>query len=709
MEMESLPTQSERREWRVKLKDCFTDSLSLVQALKDISELNDDLDKALSDNTFKSDSLFYYQEHLDAFVGLYIHTKAFVGRSNKGKELPPILHDVFSSLGKQKCPNMPLFSRLAINPAYIASDDPESRELLTTESFCLPVAQMARMCDVAILRFLSSVTDKTNPDSIVWALDYLTEMTKHLEASLRAQSETGWCGIRFRKRKDTIRRSVIEAPKLALDGRPLVVGFGAPQSPTPGAPILGPDGESPFSRIPSILLSEDTGSNSPSPVMRTRRSSRDETTNAPPFFPPGQMTSQPRQRRSSRDETPRRRSSVTAPPSVAGLEVPQRRSSTGTNPFALSGPPSSRKSSVVRSGSPLPMIGTIVEEEPTNRPSNLSLGVETKSNSLRPSSPNFIPGSASPNTLFRTPSPSITDFEGTLLDSLSTSEPVKILQTSDSDDDDDDDDEEERRSASPIASAAFRTARTASPSPSVSSLKYLTPEQLKKEVSSLVTAEGRISLLALLQAISRLPSTLRDLWTEGSWDACQKCFQLIQFCMDFGLDTSQQIMQQRRGAYNNPSSDSVSNLERPSKIYSRLVLQHSLLALIHCAKSMYTGCFSDGCRLSMYTINNSRGGSQILNKMTHQLERLYSNSSLHFREVAMSFARQAPCRQVFHFLHVILQYCPKGPGRDPLDPSLSKRDPLIVLTAAMLRILVDRLNELDLTEQSIQQVRECSA
>ena len=692
MEMESLPTQKSK-EWRMELKDCFTDSSALVQALKDISMLNDDLDKALSDNTFKSDSLFYYQEHLDAFVGLYIHTKAFVGRANKGKHLSPILHDVFSSLGKQKCPNMPLFRRLAINPAYIASDNTESRELLTTESFCLPVAQMARMCDVAILRFLSSVTDKTYPDSIVWALDYLTEMTKHLEASLRAQSEIGWCGIRFRKRKDTIRRSVIEAPKLALDGRPLVVGFGAPQSPTPGAPILGPDGDFPISRIPSILLSED-GSDSPSPVMRARRSSRDETSNVPPFFPPVQVN-QPRQRRSSRDETPRRRSSVTAPQSISILEVPQRRSSTGTNPFASSGPPSSRKSSVVRSCSPIP-IGTIVEEESSNRPNDLSLKA-AQPNSLRPSSPNFIPGSASPN--FRTPSPCVMEYEA-LMDSVPTCESVKILHTP-PDSEDDEDEELEGRSASPLT-PAFITTRTASPSPSISSLKHLTPEQLKKEVSSLVTAEGRISLLALLQAISRLPSTLRDLWTEGSWDACQKCFQLIQFCMDFGLDTSQQVPHQR--SYNNPCSDSFSNLERPSKTYSRLVLQHSLLALIHCAKSMYTGCFSDGCRLSMYTINNSRGGGQILNKMTHQLERLYSNSSLHFREVAMSFARQAPCRQVFHFLHVILQYCPKGPGKDPLDPSLSKRDPLIVLTAAMLRILVDRLNELDLTEQSIQQV-----
>ena len=226
-------------------------------------------------------------------------------------------------------------------------------------------------------------------------------------------------------------------------------------------------------------------------------------------------------------------------------------------------------------------------------------------------------------------------------------------------------------------------------------------------MNSLVTAEGRISLLALLQAITHLPSSLHDLWLEGSWDACQKCFQLIQFCMDFGLDTPQPASQQRYATYTaHDETSSASNLERPAKTYSRLVLQHSLLALIHCAKSMYTGCFSDGCRLSIYNLNNSHGAGQILNKMTHQLERLYSNSSLHFRAVAMSFARHAPCRQVFHFLHVILQYCPKGPGKDPLDPSLSKRDPLIVLTAAMLRIMVDRLNELDLTEPSIQQVRE---
>ena len=726
LELDTVPTLPEKA-WRVRLKDCFTEQGALLQALRDISTLNEDLSQVLSNSSSASPppSFFTkYQEYLDAFICLFVQSKMFVGRGASQRQTPEPMRNVLSSLSRQKCPSMSLFRRLVVNPASIADDDAESSEMLVIESKSIPVTQLARMCDVSVLRFLSSVTEKTDPRSIVWALDYLTEMTQRLDLSLRAQSEMGWCGIRFRKRKDTIRRSVIEAPKLALDGRPLVIGIGAPQVPMPGAPILGPDTEWPNpSPIPSILLSEDEGEPSPPQTGRRRRTSRDESSSVVlpyPNLPIFDATDGDQQQKSSREQPQRRRSSVTAPPNIVAPELPQRRSSTGSNPFLSSGPPPVRKTSAARPSSPLTVIETIVEEEPCEAPrsSNLDAVREVKPPDVldlhhtRAVSPHFNPRSSPP---FRSPSPSL--LPSSLLEDRRSpeamSEPKKILSSSDDDDDEEEEEEvkrKEERALSPLASTG-KGEKGTSPSPSTSSSHRLTPDLIEKELFTLVTSEGRISLLALLQAISHLPSTLSDLWTEDSWDACHKCFQLIQFCMDFGLDTSQHKSSgdptnKKALFHKHQDKESCTNLEfeRPARTYSRLVLQHSLDALIHCAISMYTGCSSDNCRLGAFSIQRSRGAGQILNKMIHQLERLYSNSSLHFREAAMAFAQQAPCRQVFHFLHVILQYCPKGPGRDPLDPSSSKRDPMIVLTAAMLRILVDRLNQLDLYEQTIQQV-----
>ena len=237
-------------------------------------------------------------------------------------------------------------------------------------------------------------------------------------------------------------------------------------------------------------------------------------------------------------------------------------------------------------------------------------------------------------------------------------------------------------------------------------LRRYTTEHLQKELRSLITHNGRISLLGILNAISNLPSN-SQLWTEGEWDACRRCILLIQFCVDFGLETL------KKGDTSGAKSGffprqmkfrHVLHDEKPSVAYSKLVVKYSLKALIHCAISTYTGCLLEGCQVNTY-YSNSRTASQNLDKMIHQLERLYSNSPLLFRETMMEFAHNGPLKRVFHFLHVLLQYCPRGSSRDPLDPSSSRRDPLIVLAASVLRIVVDRLALLNLCEPLIQHVR----
>ena len=115
-----------------------------------------------------------YQEYVNSFISLFAQSKFCVGRIGSSDV------EITESLFNHRCPKKQMFRRVAINPSYIADENPENPERLVTSenSNGVPINQLARMCDVAILKFLSTVNDKTDIRSIVWALDYLAEMTK---------------------------------------------------------------------------------------------------------------------------------------------------------------------------------------------------------------------------------------------------------------------------------------------------------------------------------------------------------------------------------------------------------------------------------------------------------------------------------------------------------------------------------------------------
>ena len=570
-----------------------------------------------------------------------------------------------------------------------------------------------------------------------------------LEISLRTQSEVGWAGIGYRRRKDTIRRSVIDIPQLAVDGRPVVVGLGGlPQSsssPTGPSSLINPETGQPthMPLVPMIAISvpptqqeeacqqkqveleknggtfneSDTkiempsaaANNKPGLTFKLDKIKQDLTADKPKTTPPS------------------RRQSTVDKPQILQQESSwgpqQRRNSTGSRPQGNWAPSTfvKRKTSI-NTALARPTVSSIVEEEdiksdsessdsdsdvpakkepikvgPALRKPNLTSQESLNSSSLDfPRSRSSSPRSPAPSPLLsavtsptdesRPPHLPVTDsLSDTESDRSDTSDvPVKEKKTS-----------EDSRVNSGSSS-------------SLSDTKKLTKEDIERELRTLITYEGRISLLAILNAIIKLPSS-PTLWTEDSWDACHKCFSLIQFCMDFGLDSSSKnatIEKPAKRLQQQLLSKSMLVHEKASLTYSRLVLQYAVKALIHCAVCTYAGCSSDGCLLGAFSLQrNSRNASQNLNKMIHQLERLYSNSPPQFRAAIIEFSYCSNLKQVFHFLHVILQYCPRGSSRDPLEPSSSRRDALIVLSGAVFRIVVDRMLLLDLSEQTVQHVR----
>jgi hypothetical protein len=214
------------------------------------------------------------------------------------------------------------------------------------------------MCDVAVLKFLSSVNEKTDIKSIVWGLDYLTEMTKNrLDISLRNHSEVGWYGIGYRRRKDTIRVSVIDGPQLAVGGRTVIEGL---RRSSHSAASINPDtGQVTPHIVPSIAITTEhdrprTPPTMDGPAPSFNKSKIDE------------IRSSLIKETTNNSSPPTRRQSVIDRPNMvmggANVDQPMRRSFFDsrpiTNPSSFIPPPVPKTSVTGR-----PIIQPIAEEE----------------------------------------------------------------------------------------------------------------------------------------------------------------------------------------------------------------------------------------------------------------------------------------------------------------------------------------------------------
>ena len=257
------------------------------------------------------------------------------------------------------------------------------------------------------------------------------------------------------------------------------------------------------------------------------------------------------------------------------------------------------------------------------------------------------------------------------------------------------------------------------------SIKPPEPKDIPKvnaqlELDTLMNGEGRISILAILHAVSRLPQT-QELWLGNMGE---KCFTIIQLCMDLGLrmsaaddapptkppppsstsssvpplsgqDRRKQFQSQKNPAFHEHSAPE----EKPSKIHSQYVVEFSVRALIRCATSLIVGCTSEPNLCKLRHVHLPDQSSSMYNTLTRLLKRVYTFSPRCFRQALCDFAKPSgsSCRRLFQFLHIMLQYCAQ-----PVDGRVNFF--LVSIVSAVLRETIDRLVQLDITEASIQNV-----
>ena len=676
-----------------------------------------------------------YQEFLDMFISLFLHSNFITFLGGVSADIDPF--SIISSLVKKTCPEMTIFRRACVCPKYIASQMPDSPDINVYRN--IPVNQLARFCDVAVLRFLSTATEHTSRESVIWALEYLHNLLDSLHASLSKLNSYGWYGappLRTRKGTTMGRHSITYPPTAAAlssaFGTPPVVVVGTP--PTSPAHTLSttPSPEPNFGQYDTSFLDPETGQLSPlnslsrgtavsSPGKRGRGSS-----------PPRSEPFRGRQRRISREEF--HTGGILKPPSHSWGEGASHATPTSPlSPSSLSPADSLGELRVpsVQHASPSHQSMQSIPEEDDLLLSVRGADSPTPGSGPRSrSSPEAIDfghpseidhlGSPSRSGLPRSP-PSASFELGVIQEEANNgSQAVHAIVRSDV------------RSPSPGLSGILSPTSSCSSigedeevrsKPVVSvkppELKDIPRVNIQKELDTLMNGEGRVSLLAILHAVSRLPQT-QELWLGNMGE---KCFTIIQLCMDLGLrmssgddtlpkpppptsaggtplsgkDKRKQFQSQKNPAFREHSAPAD---EKPSKTHSQYVVEFSVRALIHCATSLIVGCTSEPSLCKLRHVHLPDQSISTYNTLTRLLKRVYTFSPRCFRQALCNFAKPSgsSCRRLFQFLHIMLQYC-----AHPMDGHLNVF--LTSIVSAVLRETIDRLVQLDITEPSIQNVR----
>lgn len=190
-EMNELVAPTHPREWKCSLKESFKDPKVLMLLIEDIRRLDTELTDNINEDPLSytpasstlQSNILKYQEYVDVFVSIFAH---FTGKESEGDR-------IMDALKSQRCPPENIFRRLVVNPNYIVHDGCDSTskppghsstsasdltEMPDSEGKKIPLAQLAQICDVSVLRFLGNITDKTPPRAIQWAMDYIFIMTK---------------------------------------------------------------------------------------------------------------------------------------------------------------------------------------------------------------------------------------------------------------------------------------------------------------------------------------------------------------------------------------------------------------------------------------------------------------------------------------------------------------------------------------------------
>lgn len=789
------------------------DSTTAATAEKAALEESEAIDEDEKRDTFEEslsvpkglppENLRHYQDFICLFLSVFLQSN--FSRNFRGISHENDPNDLIHKLASNRCcPDMTLFRRVAIDPRLVASAMPDG-DNLRYASNGVAVNQLARLLDVAVLHFLSTINEHTDVYAIIWSLDYMKNLLSSLITSMNSLNSFGWYGaphIRIRKGTAMGRRSIsypLQPPVFAVP--PPVVVVGTPPT-SPGASAehtastldQAMELRDPVTGQRSPLLSSPSPHQTQSPLAvhhtmhNSGRSDVAGICEVPPLSsrePVGVTSGGGRQRRSSCHEQHRAQELVISPPHSPRSSLHSRQELAISPPHSPRSPPhppssprlpaAKRPAERQRKVTPATLTGPslAVHHSSSNKGSMDSIQEEEGDTGERegedggglhrmvPSLPHSYSGSMEniqeeneEDQLFRMDSMEKDYFDAMIKEvgppirpqprqtspehqpyqippsfrtqSSPSLSPERSLTAAG----------DKERIPAPPGSPRFSPEFSPSPSPThnafankghglrgvclsppppaISAPKDIPKVDINLELATLLNGEGRISLIALLHAIANFPQS-KKIWTE---DVGEKCFSLIQLCMDIGMPPQQKdealaskpapvssherrkkFVKQDNVAFNKLGAVAAEEEEKPWRTHSKYTVEFAVKALIQCSTSCIVGCSTDvaSCRLKQLHVH---GGLSAHNRLIHNMRRIHLHSPAIFRQALIKFAHPSAssCHRIFQFLHVVLQYCMHGNG------DLHFSHLLTSVVVAILSVTVDRIVAVDITEPSIQDV-----
>lgn len=225
------------------------------------------------------------------------------------------------------------------------------------------------------------------------------------------------------------------------------------------------------------------------------------------------------------------------------------------------------------------------------------------------------------------------------------------------------------------------------------------------EISTCITSEGRISLLAILSALGALPEKVLDLALLG------RIRPILQFCLEIGSSLHSE-QSGGEGEHKLPQLPKRMTIEDAQKIYSREVVHGVLQVLARCF-SQSDCLFAElhdqhGLQGRSMTYGGDEGRKEKMSQLIRSLKdkllyRIFTSHGSYYRKWLSEFVSVQPIARVLSFLHCVLSYC--RPSREMEEGVTPSKITFCATTAALsFRPLVDRLIPFDLSETAIQQV-----
>ena len=243
------------------------------------------------------------------------------------------------------------------------------------------------------------------------------------------------------------------------------------------------------------------------------------------------------------------------------------------------------------------------------------------------------------------------------------------------------------------------------------------------ELQSGMSCEGRVGLIAILNAIAKLPVNIttrpteektttgkvyedNSLWNEA---ICGKVFKLIQKCINSSMFTEQDtdtvertsdeasnLASYKRRAYRLNRTKPKRSVQQKSLLASYFghVMEYGFQALVQCALfircSAKTICHK---QLVKYTA--------LCTELHEKLSTICTHSGAAFKQCLQEFVKKESVEKVLAFLHATLGFC--APAAD--DDNLGNRyEHKVKIVVSVLKTLMDKIVCLDLTESHVMKM-----